>query len=68
MEAIKTGKGSSSHDLEDKIPMEVKQEIYSKFEQNHYEKWFKDKIPALDNKTPLQAIKTNRANKRSSNC
>ena len=26
--------------------------------QSYYEKWFHDKIPALDNKTPLEAIKT----------
>ncbi|MBF0556555.1 MAG: DUF2384 domain-containing protein [Nitrospirae bacterium] len=25
---------------------------------NHYQKWFNDRILALDNKTPLDAIKT----------
>ena len=58
MEAIKTGKGSSSRDPEDKISMEFKQQVYSKYMQNHYEKWFSDRIPALDGKTPMEAIKT----------
>jgi ribosomal protein S24E len=26
--------------------------------QKHYEGWFQDRIPALDNKTPVEAIKT----------
>jgi hypothetical protein len=38
--------------------MEIQQQLYSQFMQNYYEKWFSEKIPALDNKTPVEAIKT----------
>jgi len=37
--------------------MEVKQQISSQFMQKHCEKWLNDKIPALDGKTPRQAVK-----------
>ena len=43
---------------EDDIPLELQQQFYNQFMQSHYERWFQDKIPALDNKTPLEAIKT----------
>jgi hypothetical protein len=40
------------------LPLELQQEFYTQYMQNHYEGWFHDHIPALDNKTPLEAIKT----------
>jgi hypothetical protein len=43
---------------EDEIPLEIQQQFYNKFMQKHYEEWFHDRIPALDDKTPLEAIKT----------
>lgn len=58
MEAMKSLKDRSSKPPEDELPMEIQQRLYSQFMQNHYEKWFSDKIPALDSKTPLEAIKT----------
>lgn len=42
----------------DRIPPEVQQEIYTQFMQTHCEKWLTAKIPALDGRAPLQAIKT----------
>lgn len=42
----------------DKIPIEVQQQIYSQFMQKHCEKWLNEKIPALDGKTPKQAVQS----------
>ncbi|MBF0556718.1 MAG: DUF2384 domain-containing protein [Nitrospirae bacterium] len=58
MEAIKAYKEKSPQATEDDLPMDVQQQLYSQFMDNHYEKWFNDRIPALDNKTPVEAIKT----------
>ncbi|MBI5664790.1 MAG: SEC-C domain-containing protein [Nitrospirae bacterium] len=58
VEAVKSLKDSPPDDTEDHIPMEVKQRIYSQFMQGHCEKWLNDKIPALDGKTPRQAVKS----------
>jgi hypothetical protein len=62
MEAIKS--------LEDKpakhgkeIPMDIQQRLYTQYMQNHYEKWFQDRIPALDNKTSWRQSRQNRAQK-----
>ena len=38
--------------------MEIQQQVYTQFMRKHSEKWLKDKIPALDGRTPLQAVKT----------
>jgi len=57
VEAAKSLKDIPPDDAEDNIPMEVKQQIYSQFMQKHCEKWLNDKIPALDGKTPRQAVK-----------
>ncbi len=43
---------------EDELPIEVRQQFYNEFMNKHYEKWMTDKIPALDGKTPVQAVKT----------
>lgn len=58
MEAIKSHKGKSTHEPKDTIPMDIKQEVYNKFMKDHCERWLKDKIPALDGMTPMEAIKT----------
>lgn len=58
MQALKSQEGKPERKSESKIPMEIQQQIYTQFMQKHSEKWLKDKIPALDGKTPFQAIKT----------
>jgi len=58
MEAIKSHKEKSPKTSVNDLPMEIQQQVYSQYMQNHYEKWFSDRIPALDNKTPMEAIKT----------
>jgi hypothetical protein len=40
------------------VPMEIQQQFYTEFMQKHTEKWLKEKVPALNGKTPLQAVKT----------
>ena len=58
MEAIKAHKEKKSPKHENDLPMEIQQQVYTKFMQKHCEKWLKDKIPALDGETPIQAVKT----------
>ncbi len=58
MEAVKSLKHKPLEKHDDKIPMEIQQQMYSQFMQKHCEKWITDKIPALDGKTPVQAVKT----------
>jgi hypothetical protein len=58
MEAIKSHKGKPTHEPKNTIPMDVKQEVYNKFMKDHCERWLKDKIPALDGMTPMEAVKT----------
>lgn len=43
---------------ENELSMELQQQLYTQYMQRHYEGWFSDKIPMLDNQTPLEAIKT----------
>jgi uncharacterized protein YlzI (FlbEa/FlbD family) len=59
MEAMKEHKEKPQKKLENEVPMEIQQQLYTQYMQSHYEKWFQDRIPALDDKTPLEAIKTN---------
>jgi len=49
---------------ETKIPLEFEQEFYDKFMRQHMEKWLTEKIPALDNKTPFESIKTKKSRAR----
>jgi hypothetical protein len=42
---------------ETEIPPDVKQELYIKYMQQHYEKWLNKKLPALNGKTPCEAVK-----------
>lgn len=58
MEAVKSLKERPSEEKTNKIPIEVRQQVYTQFMQGHCEKWLKEKIPALDGKTPVQAVKT----------
>jgi hypothetical protein len=58
MEVVKSLKNKPPKENENKIPMEIQQQMYTKFMQKHCEKWFKEKIPALDGRTPVQAVKT----------
>lgn len=58
MEAMKSVKDSALEKPKNELPMELQQQVYTQFMQKHCEKWLKDKIPALDGRTPMQAIKT----------
>lgn len=58
MEAMKSYKESSPEKPKNELPMEIQQQVYTQFMQKHCEKWLKDKIPALDGRTPMQAVKT----------
>jgi len=40
------------------IPPEVAQEMISRYQDEHYAKWPDTRLPALDGKTPRQAMKT----------
>jgi hypothetical protein len=44
--------------------MEIQQQVYIKFMQKHCEKWLQEKIPALDGRTPMQAVKTEEGRKK----
>ncbi len=58
IEAAKSFKDSPPDGPEDLIPMDAPQQIYSQFMQKHCEKWLNDTIPALDGRTPMQAVKS----------
>jgi hypothetical protein len=58
MEALKAYKESSAEKPMNELPMEIQQQYYTQFMQKHSEKWLREKIPALDGKTPMQAVKT----------
>ena len=40
------------------IPIEVQQQFYATFMERHCREWLTEKIPALDGKTPKQAIRS----------
>jgi hypothetical protein len=44
--------------IADEIPKEVRDEIVSRAIEEHYNKWPDMELPALDGKTPRQAVKT----------
>ena len=58
MEALKSVKESSIRKPGNELPMDIQQQVYIKFMQKHCKKWLKDKIPALDGRTPMQAVET----------
>lgn len=64
MEAMKSLKASSSEKTVNELPMEIQQQFYTQFMQKHCEKWLKNKIPALNGKTPVQAVKTEEGRKK----
>jgi hypothetical protein len=64
MEAMKSFKESSPKKPKNDLPMEIQQQVYTQFMQKHSEKWLKDKIPALDGRTPMQAVKTEEGRKK----
>ncbi|MBA4349106.1 MAG: hypothetical protein C0415_03840 [Thermodesulfovibrio sp.] len=64
MQALKSHEGKSEKKKENEIPMEIKQQLYTQFMQKHSEKWLKEKIPALEGKTPAQAVKTKAGKKK----
>jgi len=51
---------------EEEIPPAITKQIDSFFE-NYYENWINMKIPYLDNKTPLEIIKTNQGKEKIEN-
>ena len=40
------------------IPFEVRQQLYTRFMEKHCREWLAEKIPALEGKTPKQAIRS----------
>lgn len=64
MQALKSYESMPERKTENEIPMEIQQQLYTQFMQKHSEKWLKEKIPALDGKTPLQAVKTDEGRKK----
>ncbi len=58
MEAMRAHEKSSSPPQRDELPIEVQQQVYNQFMQRRYENWFSERIPALEGKTPLEAIGT----------
>ena len=58
IEAIRAHKEKVPEIPENDLPMEIQQQLYSRFMHGYYEKWFSDRIPVLDGKTPVEAVKT----------
>jgi len=42
----------------EEIPREIQEKLIKEYLDQHYEKWFDQKLPALNDKTPLEAMKT----------
>ena len=64
MEAMKSHKESSTGKPVNELPMEIQQQFYTQFMQKHSEKWLREKIPALNGETPMQAVKTEEGRKK----
>lgn len=58
MQALKSFKEKPEKKEKSEIPMDVQQQLYTQFMEKHSKKWLKEKIPALNGKTPTQAVKT----------
>jgi hypothetical protein len=58
MQALKSFEGKPEKKEKNEIPMDVQQQLYIQLMEKHCRKWLKEKIPALDGKTPMQAVKT----------
>ncbi len=61
--AMESIKDMPKKEPDSKIPLEVKQDIYTQFMQKHCEKWLNEKIPALNGNTPINAVKTEEGKK-----
>ena len=46
------------------IPPEVEQQLINEYMDKHYRQWIKDRIPALGDKTPRQAMRSKRGKKQ----
>ncbi|HCH00082.1 MAG TPA: hypothetical protein DE036_10050 [Actinobacteria bacterium] len=57
IENQKPGMHAAKDNIEDISP-EMRQQIYEQFMQGYYENWLNERIPMLDGKTPLEAVKT----------
>ncbi|MBM4147087.1 MAG: DUF2384 domain-containing protein, partial [Nitrospira sp.] len=64
IEAMKSYKESSTDVPANELPMDIQQQVYVQFMQKHSEKWLGEKIPALNGKTPMQAVKTEDGRKK----
>lgn len=64
VQALKSHKEKPEEKTENTVPMEIQQEVYTRFMQKHCEKWVNEKIPALGGYTPLQAVKTEEGMKK----
>lgn len=58
MQLLKSYEGKHEKKEDNEIPIEIQQQLYSQFMQKHSEKWLNEKIPVLDGRTPMQAVKT----------
>jgi hypothetical protein len=63
-QAMKRHKETPLEKPENEIPQEVQQTIYTEYMQKHYEQWIYDKIPAFDNKTPVEASRTKKGREK----
>ncbi len=64
IEAMKDHKKKPHEKPVSEIPMEIQQQLYTEFMHEHSEQWLKKKVPALNGKTPLQAVKTEEGGKK----
>ncbi len=64
MEAMKDHKKEPREKPSIEIPMEIQQKLYTEFMDKHNKNWLKKKVPALNGKTPLQAVKTEEGRKK----
>lgn len=64
MEVMKSVKGLPKSGTYNEIPMGIQQEIYNDLMKKHYGGWLNEKIPALNNQTPMNAVKTEAGRKK----
>jgi len=62
--AMETLKDMPEKEVEDEIPFEIKQKVYTQFMKKHCEKWLNMKIPALNGKTPVESVKTEKGRQK----
>lgn len=62
--AMKTLKDMPEKEVEDEIPFEIKQELYTQFMKKHCEKWLNMKIHALNGKTPVESVRTEKGRQK----